>query len=670
MDVLGIVIGSVVNAALLAVAARRLLGVAVGWPRTFVLSLVANGVAGSALVWSLERLDIDWRGGAPLDGSERMAVVLISTLFVAWVVALEIGVLTILEALIPTGSVPGPVEWLRTLPARWRRTRRYTQIVRIAARHGLGRYLTPRGGAGATPAASTALALRSALTQGGVTFVKLGQMLSTRPDLLGPEYVAELSRLHADVTPQPWPTVEATLRAELGRDPGEVFASVDQTPLAAASVGQVHLARLPSGEEVVVKVQRSDARAQVLADLDIVQRLAAWLQRTAPWARALGVQSLADGFAQSLEEELDYRVEAANATAVRAGLPAGSPVRIPAVHEGLSTARVLVMERLPGVPLSHPGADLAAVPAETREALAEQLLGEVMRQVMVTGVFHADLHAGNVLVAPGPDGWQLGLLDLGSVGRLDRGSRTSLGMLMVAIDRQDAVAASQALIDLLDAPTGLDDRALERDLGQLVMRFTTAPTQTSQLFVHLLRLVLRHGLSVPPAVAAAFRSLGALDGTLRLLHPELDLVAVAREHGREVVAGRLSPDGLRAELSDQLATLVPMAQRLPRRVSALVEDLHAGQFTMTVRTLQDPGERRFLTGLVQQVVLAILAATTAICGIVLTISDRGPSLAGELSLTVYLGLVLVLFAFVLGSRVLVLVFRSTWETSSARPPGR
>ncbi len=427
----------------------------------------------------------------------------------------------------------------------------------------------------------------------------------------------------------------------------------------------MHLARLPSGEEVVLKVQRSDARAQVLADLDIVQRLAAWLQRTAPWARALGVQSLADGFAQSLEEELDYRVEAANATAVRAGLPEGSPVRIPAVHEGLSTARVLVMERLPGVPLSHPGADLASVPAETRKALAEQLLGEVMRQVMVTGVFHADLHAGNVLVAAGPDGWRLGLLDLGSVGRLDRGSRTSLGMLMVAIDRQDAVAASQALIDLLDAPTGLDDRALERDLGQLVMRFTTAPTQTSQLFVHLLRLVLRHGLSVPPAVAAAFRSLGALDGTLRLLQPDLDLVAVARQHGREVVAGRLSPDGLRAELSDQLATLVPMAQRLPRRVSALVEDLHAGQFTMTVRTLQDPGERRFLTGLVQQVVLAILAATTAICGIVLTISDRGPSLAGDLSLTVYLGLVLVLFAFVLGSRVLVLVFRSTWETSSA-----
>ena len=238
-------------------------------------------------------------------------VVMVSVLFVAWVVAVEVGVLVILEALLPTGSVPGPVELVRTAPARVRRARRYAQIVRIAARHGLGRYLTPRP-PDHEPGVATARALREALTAGGVTFVKLGQMLSTRSDLLGPSYVAELSRLQSDVAPEPWETVRRTLVEELGRDPDEVFDEVDPVPLAAASVGQVHRARLASGEDVVVKVQRTDARAQVTADLDIVERLAAWLQRTTPWARALGVRDLAAGFAQSLDEELDYRVEAAN----------------------------------------------------------------------------------------------------------------------------------------------------------------------------------------------------------------------------------------------------------------------------------------------------------------------------------------------------------------------
>ncbi len=140
-------------------------------------------------------------------------------------------------------------------------------------------------------------------------------------------------------------------------------------------------------------------------------------------------------------------------------------------------------------------------------------------------------------------------------------------MLLVAVDRQDALAASQAMTDLLDSPPGLDDRAFERDVGQLIMRFGAGTGQAATMFVHLLRLVLRHGLSVPPSVAAAFRSLGALEGTLRLLSPEVDLVTVARTRGREAVATRITPEGVRGELTDQLATLIPLLQRLPRRLS-------------------------------------------------------------------------------------------------------
>ena len=340
-------------------------------------------------------------------------------------------------------------------------------------------------------------------------------------------------------------------------------------------------------------------------------------------------------------------------------------VRVPLVHHELTTSRVLVMELLPGRPLSSAGAALDAVPASQRGQLAEDLLGAVLRQVLVTGVFHADLHPGNVLLDS--DGPGLGLLDFGSVGRLDRGARTSVGLLMVAVDRQDAVAVSQALLDLLDGPTGLDHRAFERDAGQLVMRFGSVSGHAEALFQHLLRMVLRHGLTVPPPVAAAFRALAALEGTLRLLDPAVDLVGAARARGRDVVAERLTPAAIQAELLDQLAALVPMVQRLPRRLATVVDDLQQGSLTVTVRALQDPAERHFLTSLVQQLVVTVLSATAAVCGVILALAGRGPVLAGDLRLTTYLGLVWVLYGFVLGCRVVVLVFRSAWNQRAADP---
>lgn len=655
MDVIGVILGAIVNAVLIGVVARRLLGVPVGWPRTFVLSLIANAAAADALPWALDTLGVS--SGGTTDGPA--VVVLVTTLLVAWLIAFEVGLLAILEAILPTGSVPGPVELARTLPARWRRTRRYVAIGRIAVRHGLGRYLTPRSRVDDQPASATARSLRQALTAGGVTFVKLGQMLSTRPDVLPPEYIEELSRLHADVPPQSWEQIEQTISDETGRPLEQTFAEIEREPLAAASVGQVHRANLLDGRPVVVKVQRSDARAQVTADLDIVMRLARWLQRSTPWARRLGVLDLAVGFSTALEEELDYRVEAGNVAAIRAALPEGSAVQVPVVHEEISSRRVLVMDLMPGLPLSAARAEVKRLVPEHRARLAEDLLATVLGQVLETGVFHADLHAGNVLIdGDGP----LSLLDFGSVGRLDRGARTSMGLLMLAVDRQDAAAATQALTDLLDAPATLDDRALERDVGQLVMRFGHARGQAAEMFVAMLRVVLRHGLSVPPGVAAAFRSLGALEGTLRLLNPRVDLVSVAREQGRAVVADRVTPEGIKSELTDQLAGLLPMAQRLPRRLNSVVEDLHAGTLSVTVRTLQDPGERRFVTNLVQQLVITLLAATTAICGVLLALAQQGPVIGGTLRLTTYLGLVVLLFAFVLGCRAVVLVFRSSYET--------
>lgn len=660
MDVLAYLIATVVNVALVSFVVRRLLGVPVGWPRTIVLSLVIQAGSAGLLTWVGQTLGLD----TTLHSQTLGQTFAILALVLAWLIGVQVAVLAVLEVFVPTGTLPGPVAFVRSLPARRRRAARYTAIVRIAAKHGLGAYLRPTGSGTGQPASKVARSLRAALTEGGVTFIKLGQMLSSRPDLLPEAYIAELSSLQDRVPPQPWSDVERVLEQELGCAVDEVFARIDHEPLAAASVGQVHRGILRTGEEVVVKVQRPGARRQVTADLDIILRLGAWLQRTTGWGRVLGTRALAEGFAASLDEELDYRVELANMRAVSAGLAATGQgrLRVPRPHEALSTGRVLVMDCLPGRPVSAAGPVLDGLADHERQVLAEDLLGVVLHQVVVTGVFHADLHPGNIFVS---DDGTLGLLDFGAVGRLDQGARTSIGLLLAAVDRQDAIAAADALLDLLDRTDRVDDRGLERDLGQLMLRHTVGPSAvgSAAMFVELFRLVLRHGLTVPPPVAGAFRALGALEGSLRLISPGLDVVAAARSQGRGLVRASLTPDEARASLETQLATVLPMLQRLPRRVGKITQDLEAGRFTLGVRTFGDPADRAFLTGLVHQVVMTALAMAAAIGGIILVAVDRGPMMTGQVRLYAFLGFTLIFFGFILGSRVLALVFHQHRDTA-------
>lgn len=642
MATLGVLISSLINALIIGWLARRLLGTPVGWPRTLALSLIVNAATAPLLTWALPQLGvqqvIEWNPDAG-------AAVLVITLFGAWMIAIEVGLLAIGEAIVPTGSLPGPVELVRSLPQRWRRGRRYAAIVGVLVRRGLRRYLRP--GARTDGAARTARALRDALADGGVTFVKLGQMLATRPDLLPPVYIRELSTLHSDVPPEPAAGVRAVIEQELGASPDELFADFDDEPLAAASVGQVHRARLASGEAVVVKVQRPAARATVTADLDIVNRLAALAERRTGWGRALGTVDLAAGFARSLDEELDYRVELRNLIACGSG-----PIVVPRPHPAFSSARVFTMDALDGVPLSRAVGELDALDAESRHRLAKELLLAVLRQLLVTGIFHADLHGGNVMLLR--EG-RLALLDFGSVGRIDSGARTSLALLLLALDRQDGAAATSALCDLLIAPPGLDERALERDVAELIMRLGGG-LPLNDTIVDLFEVVVRHGLRVPGQIAAAFRALGAAEGTLRLLDPHLDLVAMARELTPALASDGLalpSIDGLR----DLAAAHLPALQRLPRRLVGIAERLEAGTLALRVQGLGEAGERRFLTGLMRQIVLVVLAATAAACGVALTLSELGPQLTPVLRVSAFGGLTLLLFAFILGCRALVLVFR-------------
>ncbi len=368
----------------------------------------------------------------------------------------------------------------------------------------------------------------------------------------------------------------------------------------------------------------------------------------------MGVSGLVEGFAASLNEELDYRAELDNMEALRPSADARG-VRIPHVYDALSGRHVIVMERLTGTPIAQADDLIEALDADTRAASAQTLLAAVLGQLLGDGIFHADLHAGNVVIWP--DG-AVGLLDFGSVGRLDAPSRQTLALMLWSIDADDPVLATDCVLELLDWPDTLDERALQREIGLLITRYRGGGIGRGgslKVFGELLSLVMRYGFGVPPQIAAALRSLGALEGTLKRLDPGLDLVEVARCVAKDVT-GDFSPEGVTAQLQRRMVRILPVLEHLPRRIDKLTDDLTEGRFAVRVSLFHDPHDRRFVTSLVQQLVLALLAGAAVVGGIVLVTSGGGLPLIAGIDTFSLLGLLLAFAGAILALRAVALIF--------------
>ena len=629
-----------------AFGARRLLGLRFSFLRTLIAGVLAFLIA-SPIITAISGSVVAKRTSVL---PELWFVILGVT------IALVVGMvfLVVAEALVPSGSVPGLVYVLRGMRRRMGRARRYWQISGILVRRGLTPYV--RGGRRSELSTSEgrarlARSVRLAMEDGGVTFVKLGQVLSTRRDLLPAEFISELSRLQDDAAEVPWPAIEQVLRSELGAEVGELFASFDREPIAAASIAQVHAATLTSGARVVVKVRRPDVSQIVDRDLDIAGRLAARLERSTNWGRAVGAAGLAGGFAGALREELDLRVEARNMTSVAAA-PGSRDIAIPVPYQPLCTGLVLVMERFDGRPLA---AIDAGMPADVRAALARSLLDCLLREVMLEGTFHADPHPGNVLLLA--DG-RLGLLDFGSVGRIDQGLRSALQRLLLALDRGDPAGLADALLEVVERPEELDELRLERMLGRFLARHVAAGiTPDVTMFTDLFRIVSDHGLAIPPEIAAVFRALATMEGTLTQLAPGFDIVAEARRFAGQQLAEQFRPDTLRTTAADELVALLPLLRRLPRRIDRLGGALEAGRLSVNVRLLADEGDRRIVTGLLYLVLTTFLAATSGIMAVLMLGLRGGPTITSRVSLFQFLGYCLLVISAILALRVLALVFR-------------
>ncbi|RZS44781.1 ubiquinone biosynthesis protein [Herbihabitans rhizosphaerae] len=627
----------------LVVAARRVLGVRIHVVRALLGAVIGWLVAGGIVAL----LPDDLRGKPGV-----LVGLLIPILGGAFLATLTF--LFLAEMAVPSGGGLGAFGRIRSIRGRVARARRYSQVMRIAVRHGIGPYLTGRGQGGAHRQAALAVSLRRALEDAGVTFVKLGQVLSTRPDVLPAVFVEELSLLQDQVGSVSFDEVEQVLVEELGRPLDEVFEHLDREPIAAASVAQVYRGTLRTGEDVVLKVRRPDIERLVRRDLDIVHRVARSLDARADWARALGVIELADGFAAALTEELDFRVEARNISAVTAAY-SGADVALPTVHAELSTSGLLVMHRLDGSPVR---AAAPAVEPARRQVLARSLLDCVLRQVLLHGVFHADPHPGNVLLLA--DG-RLGLLDFGSVGRLDSGLRDGLRGLLVAVDRGDPAAMRDGLLEIVERPDVIDEQRLERALGALVAKHVSHGQQTdasTAMFVDLFGVVAEFRLSVPPPIAAVFRALATMEGTLALLSPGFDILAESRRFASALFGEAMRPESLRRNVSEELTALLPVLRRLPRRIDRIGGALEQGRLSVNVRLLADERDRAVITGWLHEVLLAFTGIATGLMAALLLSSVSGPTVLPGFTVNHLFGYNLLVISALVGLRLLFTVFRS------------
>ncbi len=498
--------------------------------------------------------------------------------------------------------------------------RRLQEIVQVLARHGLGwivasvevpgigllRNLVPDESRSTPTPERVAAVIRDL----GPTFVKLGQMLSTRSDVIPAEYAAALVPLQDDVGPIPWEEVEAQVRAALGKSPDEAYARFDRTPLATASIAQVHRAALASGQEVAVKIQRQGVRQKIETDLSILQFLARRVERQLPEVALLDAPGVLREIGRSIAEETDFRIEADHLDRFRKNLARQPDVIVPEVFRSHSTDTVLTLGFLDGVKIRdarEKGHDLHKV--------GQTLMRADFQMLLEDGFFHGDLHPGNVLVLPGD---QVGLLDFGMVGRLTEEMRENLVALLFAVQRRDWRTVARIYFELAIKPENVDYGAFERDVQELFERQlvgrSIADLQIEDFVRRLGQGALRHRVRLTPAYTMLFKALITAEGLAKQLLPEVDPLQEMIPYVERMAKELYSPERLQKELFFQLVSLRYTARRVPVVIGQVVSDLQEGKLRLRVAAEEAPGERRVIDRRVNRAVAAVLASGLVVGG--------------------------------------------------------
>ncbi len=539
------------------------------------------------------------------------------------------------------------------LRRRYRMVRRYREIARILTRHGFDYLLhqlgladliaLPRRTIGRRPREvlkrSTPERLRLVLEELGATFIKLGQLLSTRADLLSPEYIEQLERLQDDVPPIPGAEVRRVVERELGQPLDTLYARFDPEPLAAASIAQVHRAAMHDGTDVVVKVQRPGVKEQIHLDLLIMLDFAHLADRHTPWGRMYNFTNMAEEFREAIAEETDFRAEARHADTIRRNLEGDPRVLVPRVQWSHTSERVLTLEYVEGIKLSNLEALEAA--GMDRKRLARVLADVLLKQILVDGIFHADPHPGNISVLPGE---RLALIDFGIIGRLSPENRDNLGQIMLGMIRKNADMVMRSVLRSGAVPDTVDLNLLRRDIERLQQKYYDVPVNqinVSESMQDFLVLAYRHRIRLPNELTMLIKSIITADGLVQQLDPEISVADVAQPLGKRLLAERYSLKRLRRLWGESLPEYAQIASRVPFQLHDVLEQLSRGE----LRIKQDnPSVDRLggrISALTNRLVLAALVGILFLSSALFAYMDyRFADSVSAADLTFFAGVVL------------------------------
>ena len=518
---------------------------------------------------------------------------------------------------------------------------RLEQIAAVLLRHGLGELVRrfgltdtlERAGRVLRRAQAVELAhltppeqLRRALEELGPAFVKLGQVLAGRGDLLGPDWIAELSKLHSRVPPVPFDDLRPQLVEDLGGEPETVFAQFDTTPLAGASIAQVHRARLHDGSEVIVKVRRPGIEAVIEADLRLLGRLAGVAAKQWPALAPYQPEQLVREFARSLRRELDLAAECRNAERIAANLAPLGFMQIPRVHWAHTGPRVNVQDFVAGVP----GEDLAAVDAAglDRKLLAQRGAQAVLKMIVEDGFFHADPHPGNVFYLPGN---RLAFIDFGMVGRLSPRRREELLALLLGLVQKDPPAVAEVLLDWTGDAAGAHIGQLESQVEAFVEQHHGTPLaqlSLGQMLTEVTAILREHALALPSDLALLIKAFISLESMGRGLDPDFHMAQEALPMLRRTLHARYRPQALARRAWASLLRLAGTAERLPHDVSHLLRRARHGQFRvgLDLAHLEQVGNQ--LDRAASRLALAVVVAALIVGSSIVMTVDGGPTLFG------------------------------------------
>jgi ubiquinone biosynthesis protein len=463
--------------------------------------------------------------------------------------------------------------------------------VAVFARHGfqnvlvrakLGRFILNRLTPCNVEQLSTAERLRMSFEQLGPTFVKLGQVLAGRPDLVPLEWSEEFRKLHDQVAPVDFAEIEKILQAHFGVPISDVFTNFDSVPLAAASIAQVHKAQLKNGDKVVVKVQRPGIDRVIEEDLQVLRQLAGFMEKYVPESRPFNPRGIIKEFGHALELETNFSVEANNIRRFQQNFAGDQAIKIPKVYGEYSGRRVLVMEALEGVPLTQRHAfDQQGV---VREEILRRGLRAYLKMVYRDGFFHGDLHPGNLLILPNN---QLGLVDFGVVGRVSRRIKAAISNMFIALSEEDFDRMAYIHVDLSPFTEQVDVDEFARDIRNLLAPYlglTMKDVNLGRLLLQSTAIASRHGLSLPSELVLFFKSIVAIEGMGRLISEDFDFLTETLALAKEYVNPTPDPRQLALDAAFFARDVQGLLQTLPRQIKYGLRRLNDPDFAWKVKS--------------------------------------------------------------------------------------